>query len=183
MTSAIKSLLILALIPAFAASATEAGHLRLADPLDRPQDGYCLDILGSGSHIRFDMPMTAHNCKPGLYADEAVILEADGTLHFPAYGVCATAAGINDTILPGAAIMPRACGEQSPFLEARHLQHFEHRSDGRIALKDTELCLTVSDTSAHTFDPSHRWRALYLHPCADAPLARSQWIFQQPDTA
>ena len=32
------------------------GHLRLVDNLDRPEDGYCLDILGSGQYIRFDMP-------------------------------------------------------------------------------------------------------------------------------
>ena len=51
------------------------GHLRLVDKLDRPQDGYCLDIMGSGDHIRPDLPMTVHNCKPGLYADEAVRLE------------------------------------------------------------------------------------------------------------
>jgi hypothetical protein len=51
------------------------GHLRLVDDLDRPQDGYCLDIVGSGQHIRFDLPLIAHNCKTGLYADEAVVLE------------------------------------------------------------------------------------------------------------
>lgn len=46
-----------------APNATErpAGHLRLVDKLDRPQDGYCLDIMGSGDHIRPDLPMTVHN--------------------------------------------------------------------------------------------------------------------------
>lgn len=159
----------------------KAGHLRLADDLDRPQDGYCLDILGSGAHIRFDMPLSAHNCKPGLYDDEAVIFEADGTLHFPAYGACATVAGINQSALAGAAVMPRACGERSPFLEAQYLQHFIHRDDGRIELKDSGLCLTVGDTSAPTFDPTHRWRALFMQHCEQAPLSHSQWRFVVPD--
>ena len=47
-------------------------HMRTIDDLDRPQDGWCLDAVGSGPHIRFDMPLIGHNCKPGLFADEAV---------------------------------------------------------------------------------------------------------------
>ena len=77
------------------------GHLRLIDKLDRPDDGYCLDIMGSGDHIRPDLPMTAHNCKPGLYADEAVRLAPDGRLFFPAYQLCATVAGLNGRALAG----------------------------------------------------------------------------------
>ena len=46
--------------------------MRIIDDLDRPQDGWCLDAVGSGPHIRFDMPLIGHNCKPGLFADEAV---------------------------------------------------------------------------------------------------------------
>jgi len=65
------------------------GHLRLVDHLDRPEDGYCLDVVGSGRHIRFDLPLTAHNCKPGLYPDEAVLIE-NRRIRFPAYGACAT---------------------------------------------------------------------------------------------
>ena len=67
-----------------------AGHLRLADNLDRPQDGYCLDIVGSGQHIRSDLPLIAHNCKEGLYADEAVKFEQYGYIRFPTFDKCAT---------------------------------------------------------------------------------------------
>lgn len=165
------------------ADAERVGHLRLVDDLDRPQDGYCLDILGSGAHIRFDMPMSAHNCKPGLYDDEAVVWEADGKIRFPAYNACATVAGINHTVLAGAALMPRGCGERSPFLESQHLQHFVHRQDGRIELQGSGLCLTVGAESAATFDASHRWRTLFMQHCEQAPLARSQWRLSQPQTA
>lgn len=159
----------------------QPGHLRLVDNLDRPQDGYCLDILGSGDFIRFDMPMSAHNCKPGLYADEAVVMEPNGQIHFPVYGACATAAGINDKVLAGAAVMPRACDEQSPFLESQYLQHFEHRPDGRIELQGSGLCLTVGENSESTFDASHRWRALFMEHCEKAPLSLSQWHFVIPE--
>lgn len=88
--------------PESAVQDVRPGHLRLMDNLDRPQDGYCLDILGSGQYIRFDMPMSAHNCKPGLYMDEAVVLEKNGRIRFPAYDACATVAGINKSALAGA---------------------------------------------------------------------------------
>lgn len=157
------------------ATPAQAGHLRLVDPLDRPQDGYCLDILGSGPHIRFDMPMTAHNCKPGLYADEAVAWDRDGKIRFPAYDVCATVAGIQKTVLAGAAVMPRACDERSPFLEAQHLQHFIHRPDGRVELAGSGLCLSAGVESARTFAPDHRWRVLSMQRCQDVPLSHSRW--------
>lgn len=154
------------------------GQLRLADNLDR-DDGYCLDILGSGEYVRFDMPMTVHNCKPGLYEDEAVMWQADGKIRFPAYNACATAAGVNQSVLAGAAVMPRACGERSPFLESQYLQHFNYRDDGRIELADSGLCLTAGADSDATFDPSHRWRTLSMQPCQNAPLAQSQWVFYE----
>ena len=37
--------------------------MELLDTLDRKQDGYCLDIVGSGNNVRLDMPLTTHNCK------------------------------------------------------------------------------------------------------------------------
>lgn len=157
------------------------GHLRLVDNLDRPEDGYCLDILGSGQYIRFDMPITAHNCKPGLYHDEAVIFETNGRIRFPAYNACATAAGINKSVLTGAAVMPRACGERSPFLEADSLQRFIHRQDGRIELAGSGLCLTVGNESDSTFDETHRWRTLFMAHCDEAKLSHSQWHFVVPN--
>ena len=42
----------------------ELVHVRLIDRLDRPDDGYCLDILGTGDTLRLDLPLFSHNCKP-----------------------------------------------------------------------------------------------------------------------
>lgn len=159
------------------------GHLRLVDDLDRPQDGYCIDILGSGQHIRFDMPLSAHNCKPGLYQDEAVVFEPGGRIRFPAYDACVTAAGINQSVLAGAALMPRRCGERSPFLEADALQRFVHRADGRVELAGSGLCLTVGEQSGPTFDATHRWRALFMQQCEKAALSHSRWRFVVPAAA
>lgn len=158
------------------------GHLKLIAPLDRPADGYCLDIVGSGPYIRFDLPMTAHNCKPGLYADEAVVLEQNGYIRFPAYNKCATAAGLNGRALPGAALVPRDCGERSPFMEAEALQKFTLKKNGQVELSGSDLCLTAGSESASTFSEEHRWRALYLERCTTADVARSRWQFAIPQT-
>lgn len=155
----------------------QVGHLKLIDSLDRPKDGYCLDIVGSGRHIRFDLPMTAHNCKPGLYDDEAVTIEANGRVRFPAYNACATVAGLNGRALPGAAVMPRGCGEKTPFLDAEKLQSFAFRKDGRLELKGTGLCMTAGNVSDSTFDASHRWRTLYMERCDATEPSRSRWHF------
>ena len=159
-----------------------AGHLRLVDKLDRPQDGYCLDIMGSGDHIRPDLPMTVHNCKPGLYADEAVRLEPDGRLYFPTYRLCATVAGLNGRALAGAAVMPRPCGERSPFMEADALQRFVHRPDGRVELRGSGLCLSAGTESDRTFEATHRWRTLSVARCnhADPKLSRWQFVVPKP---
>jgi len=151
------------------------------DNLDRPNDGYCLDIMGSGRYVRFDMPMTAHNCKPGLYHDEAVVIEPEGRIRFPAYNACATVAGLNKKALAGAAIMPRGCGERSPFLEADNLQKFVFHGNGQIELENSGLCLTVGNESESTFDDTHRWRALFVQHCEKAKLTHSQWIFKIPN--
>ncbi|MCQ4347022.1 RICIN domain-containing protein [Pseudomonas stutzeri] len=156
------------------------GHLKLIDPLDRPADGYCLDIVGSGQYIRFDMPLTAHNCKPGLYHDEAVVLEANGYIRFPAYNRCLTAAGLNGRALPGAALIPRGCGERSPFLEAERLQIFRLHDNGQVELEGSGLCLTAGHKSDSTFASDHRWRALFLEECASAEPSRSRWQFSVP---
>ena len=159
-----------------------AGHLRLVDKLDRPQDGYCLDIMGSGDHIRPDLPMTAHNCKPGLYADEAVRLEPDGRLYFPAYQLCATVAGNNGRALASTPLVPRRCGEKSPFLDADALQRFVHHPDGRVELRGSGLCLTAGPESDRTFEPTHRWRSLFVEHCSQTEARLSQWEFVQPVT-
>lgn len=159
------------------AAGPAVGHFKLVEALDRPQDGYCMDVVGSGRHIRFDLPMTAHNCKPGLYHDEAVLIDESERLRFPAYGACATVAGINGRALPGAAVVPRECGERSPFMEADGLQRFTFHADGRVELKGSGLCLTVSDESDSTFEPTHRWRALFVARCATVKPELSRWRF------
>lgn len=154
------------------------GHLKLKSRLDRPQDGYCLDIVGSGQYIRFDLPMTAHNCKPGLYQDEAVVIDAESRIRFPAYGACATVAGLNGRALPGAAVVPRGCDEKSPFMDAAALQRFKFRSDGLVELQGSGLCLTVGDQSDSTYDATHRWRPLFVARCDKVSPALSQWKFE-----
>lgn len=167
-----------------------AGYLELADRLDRPDDGYCLDLPGSGDWVDFSMPLNAHNCKrPGLFADEAVTFAAPGTspspIRFPAYEGCVTAVGLNGASLPGAPVMLRPCAgdidaTRAPFIAAS-LQDFDHRADGRIELSGAGLCLTVGTESAPTFSPAHRWRALTLERCDDAPADRSVWKAFSPD--
>jgi hypothetical protein len=153
------------------------GQLRLVDTLDRPMDGYCLDALGSGRHIRFDMPLIGHNCKPGLYADEAVVMKANGNIVFPAYRKCVTVAGVNATALPGSALMMQDCGELSPFINGPEMQRFKHRDDGRIQLVGSDLCMMVGRASAETYSPDHRWRSLSMETCDIAEPARSVWRF------
>ena len=153
------------------------GHLKLKNRLDRPEDGYCLDIVGSGQYIRFDMPLNAHNCKPGLYADEAVVMETDGTIRFPAYNKCATVSGLNGRALPGTSLIPAGCGENTPFLNTKGLQTFTQHNDGKLELSGTSLCLTVGKESDSTFSPDHRWRPLFVEKCEDVVPVRSQWEF------
>lgn len=157
-----------------------AQHLRLKNNLDRPDDGYCLDILGSGDYVRFDLPMTTHNCKPGLYADEALVHDPQGRLYFPAYDICATVAGLNGRALTGAAVLARPCDERSPFMEAAALQKFDIHPDGRVELRGSGLCLTAGSTSASTFEATHRWRSLYVSDCQTAEPTLSQWYFNKP---
>ena len=161
--------------------AKSAGHLRLINNLDRPEDGYCLDIVGSGQHLRFDLPLIAHNCKPGLYADEAVKIEPNGYIRFPAFDKCATVAGLNSRALPGAALVPRECGENTPFLDAEDLQKFHHLKDGRLELSGTGLCLTVGRKSDSTFSADHRWRPLFVESCETVEPERSIWKFVLPN--
>lgn len=157
-----------------------AGYLELVDRLDRPQDGYCLDVPGSGEWVDFNLPLNAHNCKrPGLYADEAVTFTSPGSIRFPAYEGCVTAVGLNGRSLPGAALMLKPCvsdHEQpfSPFISAG-LQHFVHREDGLIELSNSGLCISVGEKSDRTFSPSHRWRTLFLDECSLTDTARSIW--------
>lgn len=158
-----------------------AGYLELADRLDRPVDGWCLDAPGSGDWVDLSVPLNAHNCKgPEFYPDEAVVFDrSPGPIRFPAYGGCVTALGRDGRSLPLTPVTARPCvGDpgvrEDPFTMAS-LQRFEHRRDGRIALVGSGLCLTVGTVSDITFSPDHRWRALYLDHCDAAPADRSVW--------
>lgn len=155
-------------------------YLRLVDPLDRPSDGYCLDVVGAGGSFRPDMPLVTHNCKPGRAPDGMVAYREDGSLFFPAFGACVTAMGVNRKALPGSALMLKPCGAEEAFLRAANFQSFEHRLDGRLELANSDLCLTVGNQSAETFSPTHAWRTLFLMPCGQVPESRSRWTFQRP---
>lgn len=173
--------ILLAFFPLSAAAWQEgAGYLELSDRLDRPEDGYCLDVAGAGDWVDFSMPLNAHNCKrPGFHADGAVTFSSPGPIRFPAYEGCVTAVGLNGRSLPGAVVMLRPCadtldGNRAPFVTAS-LQDFDHREDGRIELSGTGLCLTVGTDSAATFSAAHRWRVLALAQCESAVAGRSVW--------
>ena len=154
-------------------------YLRLVDPLDRPNDGYCLDVIGAGGSFRPDMPLVVHNCKPGRAPDGMVAYRKDGSFFFPAFDACVTAMGVNRKALPGSALMLKPCGAEEAFLRAANFQSFQHRLDGRLELATSGLCMTVGNQSAETFSPTHAWRPLFLMPCEQVPEARSRWTLQR----
>ena len=164
----------------WAASASDAAHLRLSAPLDRPHDGYCVDIPGAGQNLRVDLPLFAHNCKSGLTADSAVQLTAEQRLDFPGVDMCMTAAGINSGALPGTALLLRACGRNTAFFAVDALQRFVLQADGRLVLSDTTLCLVVGPKSAATYSTADAWRSLFLDACTNVPAERARWILHTP---
>lgn len=159
------------------ANATSNGliHVRLQDRLDRPDDGYCFDILGTSRSLRVDLPLFAHNCKGGPTADSAVIYTSDGQLVFPAAEVCVTAFGVNSTVLSGTPVLLRPCGERTAFFETSGLQSFDHTDNGQLKLRGSELCLAVGKESSTTYSPADRWRALSLESCKESELSHSAW--------
>ena len=167
--------------PVFSEPKSSMFHLRLLDRLDRPEDGYCIDILGTPGNLRVELPLFAHNCKTTLTADSSVIFTSDGLIKFPAVDLCVTVAGVNSNALPGASTLLRKCSESQPFFETFRLQRFPHRKDGRISMSGSELCLTVGRESAATYSPSHRWRALFVEDCSIAEASFSRWEFVVPD--
>jgi len=162
---------------ATAANAENEGtvHVRLENRLDRPDDGYCLDILGTGRNLRVDLPLFAHNCKDGATPDSTVRYSSQGELMFPAANVCVTAFGVNNTVLPGTSVLLRPCQEQSPFFAATGLQNFDHTDSGQLRLRDSELCLAVGPESSATYSPLDRWRVLTLESCTTIVPEYSVW--------
>jgi hypothetical protein len=155
-------------------------HLRLLDRLDRPDDGYCVDILGTPGNMRVDVPLFAHNCKPSLTSDSAVVFTSDGFIKFPAVDSCLTVAGVNSSALPGASILLRKCNESVPFFETLTLQRFTHEKDGKLSVLGSKLCLTVGRQSAATYSPYHRWRTLFIADCSTVEPTLSRWEFVIP---
>lgn len=151
-------------------------HMKLSNLLDR-KDGYCLDVVGSGKYIKFDVPLIAHNCKEGLYADEAVIYQPDGTIFFPAYNGCVTVMGLNNHALPYNALMIKQCHVDEAFLKSTKFQKFTMNAKKQLQLNATNLCITVGEHSKETYSSEHRWRSLYLQDCSIAALKLSQWQF------
>lgn len=153
------------------------GHLRLKYRLDRPVDGYCLDILGVGRSLRVDVPIFAHNCKPGLSPDSAIRVGNDGKISFPAVDLCITAFGVNGRTLAGSPIILRPCGDRAPFFESEPLQAFSLEDDGRVVLKGTRFCLTVGAVSDVTYSVADRWRTLTVEECESTPEQLARWEF------
>ena len=162
------------------ASSSSQFHLRLLDRLDRPEDGYCVDILGTPRNLRVDVPLFAHNCKPFLTVDSAIIFTSTGFIKFPAVDRCLTVAGVNSSALPGASILLRKCNEILPFFETVELQRFTHHKDGSLSVLGSKLCLAVGRQSAATYSQYHRWRTLFVDDCATVEPALSQWEFIVP---
>ena len=172
--------ILVALLTTTAHSASSS-HVRLIDRLDRPSDGYCLDIPGTPANLRIDIPMFAHNCKPRLTSDSAVKMTSEGLLRFTEVGLCLTAVGVNQHALPGASLILRQCGRSTPFFDSARFQAFVHGPDGRRQLKGSDLCLTVGNRSQVTYSPMDRWRTLFVEACAFADPKRSRWEFVQPE--
>lgn len=65
---------------ATAAAQESAPQMRLADPLDRPGESYCIDALGVGDTARADLPLVVHNCLPERASSDRIVIEQDGRL-------------------------------------------------------------------------------------------------------
>lgn len=155
-------------------------YVQLVVRLDRPEDGYCIDIQGVGRSVRLDRPLTAHNCKPGAAPDGVIDHRSDGSLYFPAYDVCVTAMGVGSTLLPGGVLMARPCSESGPFSSPAGHKHFAFTEEGFLQVTGTGLCVVVGSKSAHTLSRSDRWRSLYLAECGSAAPEYSRWQLSEP---
>lgn len=157
-------------------------YLKLKDKLDRPVDGYCLDVTGNGRHVRFDIPLNAHNCKEEsdyVYPDETVQFREDGTLLFPAYNLCVTVMGLNQHALPYNSLMVKQCEQNTPFLNAQKFQKFKFNENDQIQLVGSNLCITAGDVSKVTYSKKHKWRSLYMQECNVAKKSHSSWFLEK----
>ena len=178
LTSHVRNIILFTLtaLTANCVYAADLIHVRLQDRLDRPQDGYCFDILGTPSNLRLELPLFAHNCKGGPTPDSTMTYTDQGQLVFPdAGGVCVTAFGVNSTVLPGSPVLLRPCGYRIAFYDTANLQNFDHLDNGQLQLRGYALCVAVGEESSHTYSANDRWRVLSLEPCADTALSHSAW--------
>lgn len=149
-------------------------QIRLSDDLDRPGEGYCIDVLGVGPTARTDLPLVVHNCLPDLNRIDRHAVLDNGRIRLPSFDLCVTAFGVVAP-LPGAAVILRPCGVSESFLPADALQRFSRTANGQLQLIETDLCLTAGAQVARTFSATDRWRTLTMQPCASAPPALSVW--------
>lgn len=168
MRIAIIGLVLASIVPI----AALAQQLRLADPLDFPDEGYCVDVIGVGETARDDLPLVAHNCLPARGSVDRIAIVKDGRFYMPAFDACLTAFGVT-TALPGSPVILRPCGAQESFLPADQLQRLEWTVDNRLQLAGTSLCLTVGADAHKTYSASHRWRTLTMEICGGA---RQIWL-------
>lgn len=172
------SLFLMAMLIVSIQQVSAAQYLKLSNNLDRPKDGYCLDVQGVVGHFRADKPIVAHNCKRGVAADGLVRFANEEFILFPAFGWCLTAMGTANTVLPGTSLMIKPCEEQGLFASSDIHKRFKFNKQNQLKLSNFDLCLVVGDDSAPTFSAADRWRTLFLDTCSTAPLARSQWEFK-----
>lgn len=165
-------LLLAVALVALPSMAAANSQLRLADPLDFAQEGYCVDVVGVGEAARADLPLVAHNCLPGRESADRIVIEKDDLLYMPAYDACLTAFGVT-TALPGSPLLLRRCGVREHFFPAGQLQSFRWTSKGELRLDGTNVCLTVGPDAHPTFSPAHRWRTLTMETCGSA---RQVWL-------
>lgn len=149
-------------------------QMKLSDDLDRPGEGYCIDVLGVGPTARTDLPLVVHNCLPALARVDRHAEFGNGRIRFPAFELCVTAFGVVAP-LPGAAVILRPCGGNESFLPADGLQRFDRTQSGQLQLAGTTLCLAAGPNAARTFSASDRWRTLTMQPCASVAADLSVW--------
>lgn len=165
---------VIALFVSAGATAQTLQQVKLKDELDRPGEGYCIDILGVGPSARVDLPLVVHNCLTELNRTDRHAVFSDNRIAFPTFDLCVTAFGVVSP-LPGAPVLLRSCGTSESFLPADSLQKFVRTDVGRLELEGTGLCLTVGGEAARTFSRSDRWRTLTMERCSTAPLQLSVW--------
>ena len=163
-------------------------QVRLAitpDRLDRPEDGYCLDIPGPPQNLFLQLPLFAHNCSPSLKIDTAVEFTSEGFIKFPRVDRCVTVAGVK-TALPGSSIMLSECNPSNFVIDISVRQRFTHRDDGSLALSGTELCLAMG-LDQRKPSPLSIVGALYLSMIAPqqsppGPDGSSWFLTAEPDS-